>query len=215
MRESPSAGGDGDAGLTKRERRLLGSIAEYLGFADLLALLMVSATAFTGYATWRTATIANALFLSSERPYIGVKSVELDNRHPGDPRVEIEYENYGHVSAENTRMVRQLRIDARAVAGQTKAKDAGILSPEVPHHMHLHVPLGSYDAIVAGRSQLEVEVAATYRGPGREPMCYLERFTYTPDEKQFEVDGGTTRCADLKELDAASSGSDGDGPRSD
>ena len=98
------------------------------------------------------------------------------------------------------------------VAEQTKSIEAGILSPEVPHHMHLHVPNRTYGAIVAGRSKLEVIVAATYSSSGRAPMCYLERFSYTPDEKQFEIDGGTTRCADLKELSAASSGSDEDGP---
>ena len=208
MGENAGDEGGGDGGLSKRERRMLGNIAEYLGFADFLALMMVTATAFTGYATWRTAAIARSIFLSSERPYIGVKSVEIDASHPGDPRVEIRYENFGHVSAESARVVRSLMIDGKRVASETKTRNAGILSPEVTHRLHLHIPSASYAAIINGHATLKVELAAAYTGPGRGPLCYLERFVYLADEKEFEVDGGSTRCDDQKELEMAGAADD-------
>lgn len=202
LREESATSGNGGE-LTKRERRTLRHIAEYLEFADLLALLMVTATAFTGYATWRTATIANALFLASERPYIGVRSVTLDASRPNEPIIEIRYANFGHVSAEGARLTRRLTIDGKIVNSETRIKNAGILSPEVPHSVDLHVPDASYGAVVSGKAVLKVEFAATYTGPGRGELCYLERFVYVAEEKQFEVDGGSTHCADQQALTAA------------
>ena len=181
--------------LSGRERRNLGKIAEYLQFADLIALLMVVSTAFTAVATWRTATIARALYLAAERPYIGVTSVALDTSHPNDLRVHVIYQNFGHVSADDVLMRFQLIIDGRHVAGRHERLDAGIISPEVPHRFYLHIPNSAYNSIVRGHSTMIVEVTGSYSG-GQTPLCYLERFRYVPDDNSFEVAGGSPRCQD-------------------
>lgn len=187
--------------VTGGERRALGRIAEFLGFADLVAVLMVVATVCSAIATWRTATIATALYEAAERPYMGVASVALNRDRPGDPRVRLEYKNFGSVAAEGVVMFRRMSIDGRFVTGQTRRKVAGIISPQSPHHLFMHLSPASYDAIVSGRSTLRVEVGATYQGYHGN-LCYLERFVYEPDEDLFEVDGGSPRCEELLELQA-------------
>jgi hypothetical protein len=89
-------------------RAAIRTFAGYLEFADLMAFLMVAATAFSGYATWRTATIANQFLTSSERPYFGAEAVRLDQSRPGAPRVYIDYRNFGHVPADNVRLQGEL-----------------------------------------------------------------------------------------------------------
>lgn len=196
--------GSGTA-LSRRERKTLGRIAEFLGFADLVALLMVLATAFSAVATWRTASIANALYLAAERPYFGVGAVTLDRSHPGDPRVVVLYRNDGDVAAENVVIERRMRIDDRLILAGDGRKNAGILSPREPHHLRLHIPPKAMDGIIAGNSKLSVEIAANYDGPNhRRQLCYLERFVYVADEKSFEVDGGTADCAGQERFEADS-----------
>ncbi len=48
-------------GLTRGERSLIRRFSEALRFADFMALLMVAATAFSAFATWRTAQVTNLL----------------------------------------------------------------------------------------------------------------------------------------------------------
>ncbi len=177
--------------LTRTERRRLGEI---LGFTELMTALMVAATTFTAIATWRTASIADWIYLASERPYLGVESVRLDTSKPNEPRVAIEYRNFGHLSSDNTVLDTRMIIDGAVVTGETVRLDAGILSPEVPHLVHRHLPPDKYAAIVNGSSTLEVDVKATYRGFDRRPLCYFERFQYVADSARFEVHGGTSRC---------------------
>jgi hypothetical protein len=200
--EAADEPGQGADRLSRRDRRVLGRIAEFLGFADLVALLMVVATVCSAIATWRTATIATAIYQAAERPYLGVLSVTLNHDRPGDPNLRVEYKNFGSVAAENVVIFRRMSIDGTIVAGQTRRKAAGIISPQVPHRVFLHLPPAAYDAIASGRSTLRVEVGATYQGLYRGNHCYLERFVYEPDEKVFEVDGGSPQCEQLKELQA-------------
>jgi hypothetical protein len=181
----------GSDSLTRNERRRL---SEILGFAELTTALMVMATIFTGIATWRTASIADMIYLASERPYLGVESLRLDTSKPNEPRVAIEYRNFGHLSSDNTVLDTRMIIDGSVVAGETVRLEAGILSPEVPHFVYRRLPPDKYPAIANGRSMLEVEVKATYRGFDRRPLCYFERFRYVVDSARFQVHGGTSRC---------------------
>src|SRR6266849_3870448 len=66
-------------GLTRGERSLIRRFSEALRFADFMALLMVAATAFSAFATWRTAQVTNLLFSIAERPYIGVQRTTFDS----------------------------------------------------------------------------------------------------------------------------------------
>ncbi len=159
-----------------------------------MAVLMVLATTFSAIATWRTSNIASALYLAAERPYFGVESVRLDHSRTDDPRVVVEYEDLGELSAEGVVITGRLALDGRTIPGQEWSKDAGIISPHVAHYLHFHLPADAYAAVLSGRSRLTVEVAAKYDGPHGRQLCYLERFVYTPDDAAFDVDGGTPRC---------------------
>ncbi len=175
------------------ERSLVRRLSRAVGFADFMAVLMVAATAFSAIATWRTASIARAIYLASERGYFGVETVWIDKSRADDPRVEVDFRNFGNVAAQDVKVTQCLKIGGVVVKDSAKTLNAGILSPNTPHHLHLHIPLASYPAISAGRSTLLVEVAASYVSAERQ-MCYLERFAYIADENDFLVDGGTTDC---------------------
>ncbi len=186
-------GGSG-GGLTRRERSLLARLASYLGFADFMAVLMVLATAFSGLATWRTATIADELYRSSERPYFGVEKVFFDAARPADPKVVVQYENFGHVPADGVVVSERLSLDGRAIADGSHTQHAGVISPGVPHQINVPIAGADRDAVVAGRRRLTVEVKAHYRDSASQTHCYLEQFVYYPDSDHFDVGGGSTRC---------------------
>ncbi|HZO82767.1 MAG TPA: hypothetical protein VFB33_13815 [Candidatus Binataceae bacterium] len=175
-------------------RSALRKIAGYLGFADLMAVLMVLATGFSAFATWRTATIAYELLTSSERPYFGVRDVTLDRSHPDEPRIYVDYRNFGHVPADNVRLQAAVFLGGRQLADEGVTRSVGVLSPDVPHHIYLHVPPQSAPDILAGRAKLLAQVSAWYAGSGARTFCYRERFAYMPDSGTFEIAGGSTRC---------------------
>lgn len=175
-------------------RSIRRKLAEYLGFADLMAVLMVAATAFTAIATWRTATIARDLLVSSERPYFGVHSVTMDTSRPDDPRVYVDFRNFGHVPADDVRLEVTTYIDGSAQAAGRVIRDAGIMSPDVPHHVFVHLQRAHYADVAASRAKLLVDVAAWYRSSGRDLFCYRERFTYGAGSGTFEIAGGSSRC---------------------
>lgn len=188
-----------ERGLTARERSAIGRLSELLGFADLVAVLMVLATGFTAFATWRTATIANALYLASERPYFGVESVELDTGPATDTRVIVHYQNFGNVSAEDVVLSERLFIDGKPVAKAERKLDAGIISPHVPHELYVHVPDAEVEPVRSGHAQLVVQVRASYRGGDPRVYCYLEKFVYFPETDLFDVNGGTPRCDEQRD----------------
>ncbi len=194
--------GQGAERLAGRDTRLLGRIADFLGVVDLIAVMMVIATVCTAIATWRTASIATSIYLASERPYMGVVSLKLSHDRPNEPRVIVEYKNFGSVAAEDVVMFRRVIVDGQMIKGQTQRKAAGIVSPGAPHFMFIHLPRASTDAIIAGRSTLRVEIGAIYQGVNRASLCYLERFAYEAEENVFEIDGGSPRCQRLIELEA-------------
>jgi hypothetical protein len=177
--------------LTRTERRRLGQI---LGVAEVMTALMVLATLFSAIATWRTSSIAEWIYLASERPYVGVESVRLDNSQPGALRVVVEYRNFGHLSSDETTIDSRVLIDGTPVAGGAERLRAGILSPNVPHVVYRSLPPDRYQAIAKGTAALEVDIKATYRGFDRRTLCYFERFKYVADAARFEVRGGTSRC---------------------
>jgi hypothetical protein len=183
----------------RRDRRMRGRIAQFLEFADVMALLMVAATAFTALATWRTASIARSLYLSAERPYIGVKKVSIDHTHSQRTLVLVQYQNFGAVPAEDTLIGERLMIDGRPLAGQSPPVAAGIISPQVPHQLQVRLDDSDYETVAAGKSQLVVEVRARYHGPPGKPLCYFEKFRYIPEIDGFEVSGGSPRCEDQGE----------------
>ena len=186
----------------QRDRRLLGSVADFLGIVDLVAIMMVIATVCTAIATWRTASIATAIYMASERPYMGVSSVTFATDRPGDPRIVIEYKNFGSVAAEGVVMFRRLSIDGKVVHDQTRRKDAGILSPGPPHRLFMHVSQAVYGAVVAGRSKDTGRNWREIPGAASWLSLFFERYAYEIDEGLFDVDGGSPRCEELVGLEA-------------
>src|SRR5579885_621369 len=177
--------------LSRSERRRLGQI---LGVAEIMTALMVLATILSAVATWRTASIANAIYMASERPYFGVESVRLDSSKPNEPRVLVQYRNFGHLSSDQTVVYTRVMLDGAPVDGEVQRIYAGILSPEVPHFVFRKLPPAKYAAIVGGKASLQVEVKATYRGFDARRLCYFERFRYVADAQRFEITGGSSRC---------------------
>jgi hypothetical protein len=164
--------------------------------------MMVIATICTAIATWRTASIATAIYLASERPYMGVSSVAFVHNRPGDPRIVIEYKNFGSVAAEGVVLFRRLLVDGKVVHDQTRRKEAGILSPGPLHRLFMPVSEAVYDAVLAGRSTMRVEIGVKYQGPHHGYLCFFERYAYEIDEGLFDVDGGSPRCEELLGLEA-------------
>ncbi len=196
----PESGGNG--ALTRQERPPLGKIARYLGFADFMAVLMVSATVFSGFATWRTAMIAQQLYRASERPYIGVQHVWMERANPRAVRVSVDYRDYGHVPAEDLTITERLLADGKPIPGAKTVLPAGIISPGVPHFVHVYLLDSLPDAARAGKIALTAIVTATYGSSRRRKHCYLERFKYLVDTDSFEADGGSPRCAELQQFEA-------------
>jgi hypothetical protein len=184
------SGGDGSISRNSISRKL----TSFLEFADLMALLMVAATAFSGYATWRTATIAGELLMSSERPYFGVEGVSLDRSVADDPRVFVEYRNFGHVPADEVNLQAMMFIDDQPLDSNTLVKNVGILSPNVPHHIYFHVPRDRFALVAAGHTTLSTQIVAWYKNASGRVFCYRERFVYMRDSGIFEISGGSSRC---------------------
>jgi hypothetical protein len=189
--------GNGMGELSGRDRSILRKMTSFMEFADLMALLMVAATAFSGYATWRTATIAGELLMSSERPYFGVEGVNLDRSFADDPRVFVEYRNFGHVPADEVNLQAMMFIDDQPLDSNTVAKNVGILSPNVPHHTYFHIPRDRFALVAAGHTTLSTQIHAWYRSASGRVFCYRERFVYMRDSGIFEISGGSSRCDSL------------------
>jgi hypothetical protein len=180
--------------LTKKERGQLSQLASFMGFADFMAVMMVLATGFSALATWRTATIADAIYRASERPYFGVEKVYFESSQPSDARVVVQFQNFGPVPADDVVVGEQLSLDGRPLTNGSYSRDAGVISPGVPHEIRVRVTEGDHQAVIAGRAQLAVEVKARYRDSSLRTHCYLERFVYYPDSDHFDASGGSARC---------------------
>lgn len=186
--------GENLQGLSSQDRSMLRKLRSYLGFADFMAFLMVAATAFTGLATWRTASIANQLLLSSERPYFGVESVKFDRRLADDPRVLVDLRNFGPVPADDVYIQGDLIVNGRLLRATAVNRNAGIMSPKVPHYIHIHISKDQYAMAMAGHVNLGAQISAWYQNAAGLNFCYRERFSYVPDSDNFEIVGGTSKC---------------------
>jgi hypothetical protein len=139
-------------GLTRGERSLLGSLASYLGFADFVAVLMVLATGFSAVATWRTATIADQIYRTSERPYLGVERVFFDSSRPADPSVVVQYQNFGHVPADGVVVSENLNLDGHPLGDGSYSRAVGVISPGVPHQIRVRIADMDRQAVMAGKA---------------------------------------------------------------
>jgi hypothetical protein len=185
---------------TRSERRTLQRLSEILRFNDFMTVMMVIATAFSAFATWRTAQVTNLLFAIAERPYIGVQEVAIDGVDADFARVVVDCRNYGEVSANGGVARVVVMVDGKSPPDSNpvaETETVGIVSPTVPHRIFRYVPKGLYDQVRAGRSRMIVRVLFNYRGPDARQFCYSKLLTYDRRSGDFIPNGGTDQCGGL------------------
>jgi hypothetical protein len=98
------------------------SLRDLIRIQDFMAVLMVIATAFTGYATWRYVEVSRDIFGAAERPYVGVQGIRIDQSASRQPHLIVEYRDFGNIPADQTIIIGQLTINGQLVPGQSKAQ---------------------------------------------------------------------------------------------
>ena len=182
--------------VERLERSALARLTQVVKLQDFMTVLMVAATAFSALATWRVAQLTSAWFGVSQRPYMGVAAIRIDTSDDHQPKVIIEYRNFGNIPAADLKASGRILLDGKTVgesASDPHAMNIGVSSPQVPHFLHRELPPTSRDAILAGRARLEVNVAFNYRN-GKGPYCYEMKFLYDPYLRNFDPAGGTDHC---------------------
>ena len=127
----------------RTERSLLSRLAQAVKLADFMAVLMVLATFFSAYATWRTARVTSAIFAVSDRPFLGVQSVGFEATDSEHPMIAVDFRNYGSIQALSAIVGARALIDGKPVKDPEypmTETEAGILSPNVPHAFNLTLP---------------------------------------------------------------------------
>jgi hypothetical protein len=185
--------------LARTTSAQLGRVARILRFADLMALMMVAATAFAGYAAWRTAQIAELIFAVSARPYLGVEQVSFDTSKPDHPEIVVQFRNFGQIPASETIVGVRASLDGKLLHSPRDAVTAikaGIVSPTVPHYFYAPIAAEAYRSAVNGSARLMVRIKMQYKGPqAGVDYCYSEELLYYHNAADFRLSGGTARCA--------------------
>ena len=175
------------------------SLRDLIRIQDFMAVLMVIATAFTGYATWRYVEVSRDIFGAAERPYVGVQGIRIDQSAPRQPHLIVEYRDFGNIPADQTIIIGQLTINGQLVPGQRKASaELGVLSPQVAHFWHRAIPPESLRPILDGKSVLSVGIEFAYRDANDRHYCYRMAFEYHPNVNDFTPAGGSDRCSTQK-----------------
>ncbi len=178
-------------------RKLLKTIIGTLEITNVMAMMMMFATSFSAYATWKTAQVTNEILLTSQRPYVGTESVKFDNVGSANPRVVADLRNFGTVQAENALISIRLRVDGTPVPGGSEPQqqlDPVVLSPSVPHPFYRHIAADTYRDATQGKVHLVVEVRVHYSGPRGDEHCYLTRVAYDHIDGIFYSQGGSLSC---------------------
>ncbi len=178
----------------RAERR---RISRELRFADLVAVLLVFVTGFQAFAAWRIYLITDQMLRVSDRPYVGVQHLRLDLEDPRDPKVVIEFRNYGQIAAEDAVLEHSLSVDGKPTgSGQREKIRLGVLNPQVPHFSYTMLPPADTNAVLEGKSPLVAIVRFAYTDSIGAGFCYGMRFRYDHYLKAFQAAGGSARCDD-------------------
>jgi len=110
----------------------------------------------------------------------------------------VSFRNFGNIPALDAIVSAHAVVDGKLVRtppGEMSEMDAGILSPNVPHAFYILLPSDQYQAVAAGKSNLQVHVNLLYKGPAHvQQLCYFERFSYNSRTSIFLASGGTDKC---------------------
>jgi hypothetical protein len=143
-----------------------------LEITDLLALMMVFATALSTYSTWRTQQVTNQIVLISLRPYIGLESIKFVGIT--NPRVVEGLRNFSTVQAEQTRVSIALGVSEDALSGDSEHKRVRWCSRRgyriVSSVTSLQIPTA---VRLEGKVNLVIETQVRDKGPLGDEHCYL------------------------------------------
>jgi hypothetical protein len=190
----------------KRERRLEAERREFLRAerrmltaADVMAVLMVMATAMTAFATWRTYRISDLVLQVSERPFLGVQQVIFERTNTAQPIIVVDFRNFGSVPTDTTSVRVTTLLDGKQIPprdGEMADSNQGVVTPGVPHFVYVFLQKEEYERSVSGASQLIVQVSMVYKGPalGR-TFCLTKKVFYDYHIGVFRPDGGTSECS--------------------
>jgi hypothetical protein len=187
-----------DREIIKSERTIVARLGQAVKLADFMAILMVLATFFSAYATWRTALVTSTIFAVADRPFLGVQQVSFERSDAQHPAVAVTFKNFANIQAFDAVVGADALIDGKVVkypADAMSEREAGILSPNVPHLFYVFIPPDVYQTVAAGKSSLQVHVKMRYKGPAHDKLlCYFERFVFDYRAGAFLASGGNDRC---------------------
>jgi hypothetical protein len=189
---------DVPAEVSPGERWAFRRLTQILRFTDFMTLMMVVATGFSAFATWRTAQVTNLLFSVAERPYMGVEQVTVDGTDGQFARVVVDCRNFGQVQATGGVAQIGVTVDGKPLPQTSRVSEIqniGIVSPTVPHRIFHFVPIDLFNQVRAARARMIVNVNFTYRGPDQRPFCYSKLFSYDSRSADFIPTGGTDKCS--------------------
>jgi hypothetical protein len=190
--------GNGQRRIEAQEREILRTERRILSIADLMALLMVAATAFSAFATWRTEQVSELIFAISDRPFIGVEKVSFDRTDTEQPAIVVDFRNFGPIPADDAILKVMPLLDGKPIPprdGEMTDSNQGVISPGVPHFFYAFLLPEEYKKAVSGVARLMVRVSVEYKGPElRRQYCYLEKLFYDFHTNTFRHAGGNTRC---------------------
>jgi hypothetical protein len=188
-----------DREIIKSERTILARLGQAVKLADFMAILMVLATFFSAYATWRTALVTSTIFAVADRPFLGVQQVTIERTDTQHPTIVVNFRNFGSIHAFDAIVGAHAVVDGKVVKDpevSMSETDAGILSPNVSHFFYVFIPPEKYQAVAAGKSKLQVHVKMLYKGPAHaQQLCYFERFAYDYRMGTFQASGGDDQCS--------------------
>ncbi len=185
--------------LERSERSQLIRVGRAIRLADFMAILMVFATGFSAYATWRTAQVTRMVFAVSDRPFMGVESVNFEETASPNPRVSVAFKNFGRIPAIDAFVSVHSLIDGKLVkssGGDMTTMAPGVLSPGVEHYFYDYLSPDLYESVMSGKSKMQVHVRIVYKGPAQnEEFCYFGRLFFDQHSATFRAGGGSDRCS--------------------
>lgn len=184
--------------MAAQAREILRTERRILSIADFMALLMVAATAFTAFATWRTYQVSQLIFAISDRPFLGVEKATFERVDSPEPAVVVDFRNFGSIPADDAIVTTIGRLDGKPIAernGEMSTIDQGVVSPEIPHFSYVFLSAEEYKKVVSGASRLTVHVNIEYKGPAlNRHFCYTKRMFYDYHVAGFRPAGGSSVC---------------------
>ncbi|HKN01094.1 MAG TPA: hypothetical protein VJX23_11305 [Candidatus Binataceae bacterium] len=174
-------------------------VSRAIGFADFMAILMVLATGFSAYATWRTATVTSLVFATADRPFIGVAKVNFEATDSPNPFISVDFRNFGRIPAVDALVSVNARVDGKVapdpIPAQMDVSETGSIPPDIDHFIYRPLPADSYKSIVGGKSSLQVGIRIIYKGPAAvSEYCNFKRYVYDYRTATFRPAGGSDKC---------------------